>query len=89
MSDEFYRRGNHYEAQHKHLTADVAFYRLIARECGGPILELACGTGRILEPLSNYGHDVVGIDVEESMLEVAREKLSSSVELRLADMRSS
>jgi SAM-dependent methyltransferase len=87
LSNEFYKRGLQYEAQHKHLTADVDFYRAIAREHGGPILELACGTGRVLVPLAGDGHEVAGLDLEESMIAVARSKLGKSAELRLGDMR--
>ena len=87
MFEEFYRRGNQYDAQHKHLTADVDFYRAIARDHGGPILELACGTGRILAPLASDGHDVAGVDLEESMLAVARAKLLGSSQLICGDMR--
>ena len=29
------------------IAGDVAFYDRLARETGGPVLELACGTGRI------------------------------------------
>ena len=87
--ETFYERGDQYDAQHKHLTNDVAFYRALARDHGGPILELACGTGRILAPLAEDGHDVVGIDLEESMLAVSRAKLSNSASAQLlqGDMR--
>ena len=87
MSDGFYSRGIQYDAQHRHLTADVDFYRSVAREQGGPILELACGTGRILAPLSSDGHDVAGVDAEESMLAIARPKLPKSAQLLCGDMR--
>ena len=30
---------------------DLAFYRQLARDAGGPVLDLPCGTGRILLPL--------------------------------------
>jgi 2-polyprenyl-3-methyl-5-hydroxy-6-metoxy-1,4-benzoquinol methylase len=40
-----------------------AFYRKLASCTGGPVLELACGTGRLTVPLALVGHDVVGLDV--------------------------
>jgi len=55
---------------------DVDFYRAVARETGGPILELGCGTGRVLLPLAEDGHRVVGLDLSEAMLERARAKLA-------------
>ncbi len=55
----------------------VRFWAARAREAGGPILELACGTGRITVPLARRGFDVTGIDLEPSMLERAREKAAA------------
>lgn len=39
------------------------------------ILEIACGTGNILEPLSAY-YEVTGLDLSPKMLDVARKKLT-------------
>ena len=39
---------------------DVAFYVEEARSAGSPILELGCGTGRILMPMAEAGREVVG-----------------------------
>jgi SAM-dependent methyltransferase len=55
---------------------DLDFYREVARETGGPILELGCGTGRIVLPLAEEGHRIVGLDLSEAMLERARAKLA-------------
>lgn len=57
------------------IAGDVAFYEDLARKTGGPVLELACGTGRIALALAAAGLDVVGIDSSEGMLTVARRKL--------------
>lgn len=51
---------------------DVALYRALARRSGGPILELACGSGRIAVPLALDGHAVTGVDLDATMLERAR-----------------
>jgi SAM-dependent methyltransferase len=45
-----------------------AFYRDLARRTGGPVLELACGTGRLTIPLAKAGHAVVGLDTSAEML---------------------
>jgi SAM-dependent methyltransferase len=55
---------------------DVDFYKALAGRAGGPVLEVMCGTGRVLVPLARAGFEVVGIDSNEKMLEVARRKLS-------------
>jgi ubiquinone/menaquinone biosynthesis C-methylase UbiE len=55
---------------------DLEFYRGLARETGGPMLELGCGTGRILLPLAEDGHRVTGLDISQAMLERAHAKLA-------------
>ncbi|OPJ56425.1 class I SAM-dependent DNA methyltransferase [Alkalithermobacter paradoxus] len=40
------------------------------------ILELACGTGNLTIPLAKRGYNVVGIDISEEMLSIAREKIN-------------
>lgn len=56
---------------------DEDFWRDMAvASGGGPILELASGTGRVLIPLAEAGFDVVGIDTSEQMLDRCREKLA-------------
>jgi SAM-dependent methyltransferase len=54
---------------------DVAFWIDLCREWGGPVLEIGCGTGRVTIPLACAGLDVVGIDLAEPMLEVARQRV--------------
>ncbi len=58
------------------IKGDVNFYRRHARKTGGPILELACGTGRVAIPLARDGHEVVGLDLSPHMLAIARGKTS-------------
>ena len=45
-----------------------------AKRTGGPILELGCGTGRLLIPLALGGHRVTGVDLSSGMLRLARAK---------------
>ncbi|WP_176559526.1 class I SAM-dependent methyltransferase [Rubellimicrobium roseum] len=66
------------------------FYREEARRCGGPVLELACGTGRLTVPIARDGHDVVGLDASCAMLDAARRKAEAAsvpVTFVLGDMR--
>jgi SAM-dependent methyltransferase len=53
---------------------DVAFYRDAAREFGDPVLELGCGTGRIMMALADAGKRITGLDLSERMLERAVKK---------------
>ncbi len=54
---------------------DVPFYTWLAGEHGGPVLEAACGTGRLTIPLARAGSEVVGFDASPPGLEAARGKL--------------
>lgn len=56
-------------------TDDLEYYRRLASHANGPILELACGTGRITIPLARAGYDVTGLDVSKKMLDRAKSKL--------------
>jgi ubiquinone/menaquinone biosynthesis C-methylase UbiE len=55
---------------------EVPFYLALAREHGAPLLELACGTGRLTIPLAREGFAITGLDLSEEMLTIAREKLA-------------
>jgi SAM-dependent methyltransferase len=55
--------------------ADIPFYLHYAQQCGSPLLELACGTGRVLIPLAQAGFTLYGVDVSEKMLAVCRRKV--------------
>jgi SAM-dependent methyltransferase len=52
----------------------VAFYSALAQEAGGPVLEIACGTGRVAIPIAKLGFPVMGLDIVPGMLEQARRK---------------
>jgi len=56
-------------------TEDVAFYRDLAVESGGPVFEMGCGTGRVLLPTARAGIRVHGLDASSDMLAVLRHKL--------------
>jgi len=55
---------------------DVPFWRRVALQAGGPVLELGCGTGRITVPLARAGVDIVGIDRSAPMLARARDRFT-------------
>jgi SAM-dependent methyltransferase len=71
---------------------DVPFWRTVALNTGGTMLELGAGTGRISIPLGRAGVPVVGIDRSEPMLARARQrvkraKLGRRVRLVRGDIR--
>jgi len=73
---------------------DVEFYVEEARKAGSPVLEIGCGTGRVLIPVAETGVDIVGLDRAPSMLALARDKVAKlpagtqrRIELVPGDMR--
>ncbi len=61
---------------------DLDLYLALARRAGGPILELAAGSGRLAVPLSAAGHDVTGVDIDPAMLARARTRAAASTATR-------
>ena len=56
-------------------TYDLSAYIDLARRCSGPVLDIACGSGRITLPLAADGHQVYGLDLSGDMLALLRRKL--------------
>jgi SAM-dependent methyltransferase len=68
----------------------VAFYRRQVSRYGEPVLELGCGTGRLLIPLAEDGTTITGVDLSPAMIDLAHKKAASrGIELSIvsADMR--
>src|SRR5688572_22097020 len=80
MPNDFYadeRVASGYDEEFIGLEGDVEFYRelaLEARRDGLPVLELACGTGRVAIPIADAGVQIVGLDASPAMLAIARNK---------------
>ncbi len=70
----------HYDAQITWPNPDLPLYLEMADQSPGPVLELACGTGRLLLPLARQGTIVTGLDISPHMLAVARRKLAAEPE---------
>ena len=58
------------------LNGDAEWYRRKARQCGGPVLELGAGTGRIALGIAQDGVQVHALDAEPAMLDALRQKLA-------------
>lgn len=65
-----------YDAYVSDYTSDIPFYLQLASACGPPVLEVGCGTGRVLLPLLRAGLAVTGVDISEEMLSRARAKIA-------------
>ncbi len=57
-----------YHTHHSRHAEDLPFWLELAAVHAGPVLELGCGTGRVLVPLAQAGHRVVGLDVDPANL---------------------
>ncbi len=71
---EVYFDGQNYDAENFTVRDDVPFYIEMAKKAKGPVLEIACGTGRITIPIAKTGVDVMGLDYSQAMLARAKEK---------------
>jgi SAM-dependent methyltransferase len=81
-----------YDPWSRSVTEDVGFYVDQALASGGPVVELAVGTGRIAVPIAQAGVDVIGVDSSPGMLAVARAAVEAAgvaarVDLRVGDLR--
>ena len=78
-----------YDLEHEGFRDDVDLYLQLAEVVGDPILELGCGTGRVLHPLAEAGYRLTGLDRSEAMLDRARARLhglDDRVQLIATDM---
>ncbi|MEM4359631.1 MAG: methyltransferase domain-containing protein [Candidatus Bilamarchaeaceae archaeon] len=69
---------------------DIDFYEREAKEANGPVLEVGCGTGRVLLELLKKGIDIEGIDISKEMLRILKNKAKIrglSPHVYYADMR--
>lgn len=67
----------YYDLSHDRLTDDIPFVLQNVMEVGGPVLEVGCGSGRLLVPLARAGFAVTGIDNSSEMLARAEVRLAA------------
>jgi SAM-dependent methyltransferase len=74
---------------------DLPFYLDLAEQSRGPVLEIACGTGRVLLPIARKGIEICGVDNSRPMLDVLTQNLADEaaevrnrITVREGDMRS-
>lgn len=66
----------YYEWEHRGFLDDLHLYTGYAARAGDPVLDLGCGTGRLLVPMAEAGYQVTGVDSSADMLQLATPKLS-------------
>ncbi|MEE9150941.1 MAG: class I SAM-dependent methyltransferase [Thermoplasmata archaeon] len=72
--EPLYWDGRHFDLQNKDFLKDIPFYLEQIKRYGEPVLELACGTGRITIPIAEKGIQIAGLDVSGPMLSHAKKK---------------
>jgi SAM-dependent methyltransferase len=86
----------HYDAAYamKQDLVDLPFYLDLAQASGGPVLEIACGTGRVLLPIAREGIAIDGVDNSLPMLRVLKSHIENEpagirrrITLHQGDMR--
>jgi SAM-dependent methyltransferase len=74
-----------YHAHHNLYADDLPFWLDLAGKVDGPVLELGCGTGRVLLPLAQAGRQVYGLDNDWEMLRFLANRLTPDLR-SLADL---
>lgn len=94
-TDEYHNTASFYDHVPAYASrGDVAFYAAEARASAGSVLELGCGTGRILIPCARAGVEMIGVDASPAMLERCKANLrrepdavQGRITIARADMR--
>jgi SAM-dependent methyltransferase len=73
-TDSYKITAEYYDDAYAHATnlVDLPFYLELARRIGGPVLEMGCGSGRVLMPTARAGIEIHGLDSSAAMLGVLR-----------------
>jgi SAM-dependent methyltransferase len=76
MTDSLFdQAAEFYDYEYAHFGSDIQFYLEYAQQADGDVLELACGTGRVLIPVAEAGVSITGLDISQRMLHVCQGKV--------------
>lgn len=67
-----------FDAEYADYMEDLPALQAYAQRTDGPLLELGCGSGRLLVPLAHAGYRVTGVDLSPAMLDIARAKVAAA-----------
>ena len=76
MIKDIYSDPELYDAAHRWKTNDIEFIANAATKFGGPVLEMAAGTGRLALPIIEQGINYTGIELSSIFAKFARKKLA-------------
>lgn len=75
---EYDRFARFYDAEYADFLDDLPLLRDYAARADGPLLELGCGSGRVLVPLAQAGFQLTGVDTSTEMLARARRRIAAA-----------
>jgi SAM-dependent methyltransferase len=78
MIESMNRAARFFDADYAGYLDDLPLIEAYAQRAGSPLLELGCGTGRLLIPLAEAGYRVTGVDLSSEMLRIARAKAEAA-----------
>lgn len=74
----YQKAAKYYDLIHQNHTGDIGLFTKLAEENGGPILDIGCGSGRLMIPIAQSGVKVVGIDNSADMINVAQAQIETA-----------
>lgn len=82
----------YYDLLYGNVEDDLSMWQALAQDVDGPLLEIGCGTGRLLLSLAKAGYTLTGIEISDVALETTRARieaggLANQITLQQADMR--
>jgi SAM-dependent methyltransferase len=78
MIEAMNRAARFFDADYAGYLNELPVLQAYAQRTGGPLLELGCGTGRLLIPLAQEGYRVTGVDFSPEMLRIAQAKVDAA-----------
>lgn len=78
MLEVMNRIARFFDAEYADYMEDLPALQAYAQRTDGPLLELGCGTGRLVAPLARTGYHITGVDLSPAMLEIARARVAAA-----------
>ena len=83
---DIYKNPELYDSIHSEYMLDENLISKFSRKLGGPVLELASGTGRLSKVILDQGLDYTGIDLSEPFIKTAKARFNKKANFFLKDM---
>lgn len=75
-SNPYKKLSKYYDIYKGYFDDDIPLYLSICKK-KDKILEIGCGSGRVLKAFLKAGYTITGVDISKDMLNIAKEKLSN------------